>query len=159
MTEAVAAPPVATKKRVVYAMPEHMQLAEQWRQDFVVHVPEEHTVDDLLDSAYWAHVAAERALQRFDRIEARAEGGEWVAELIVVNAGRNWAQMKLIAKHDMVASSGKPSVEPKHTVKLRGPAKWCVVRIADGAVLQERLDTRQAAELAMLQYENTLANT
>ena len=84
MAEVIEAPKAQTK-RAVYAMPEYMQLAEQWRQDFVLHVPEEHTVEDLQDTAYWAHVAAQRAMQRFDRIEARAETGEWVADLLVVN--------------------------------------------------------------------------
>lgn len=156
MSEVVEQKP-ETKRKAVYAMPEYMQLAEQWRQDFVVHVPEEHTVEDLLEPAYWAHVAGARAMQRFDRIEARAETGEWVADLLVVSAGRNWANVKLLATHDMTATASKATPEARHTVKLRGPHKWCVMRISDGAVIQQGLETKQAAEIAMAQYENTLA--
>lgn len=144
-------------RKAVYAMPDQIQIAEQWRQDFVLYVPEDHTVEDLTDPAYWAHVAAERALQKMDRVEARAISGEWVAELMVVTAGRNYAQMKLLVVHDLSTYVPKATAEPKHEVRLRGPHKWCVVRKSDGAVIQQGLDTKHAAEAAMTQYESTIS--
>ena len=145
------------ERRDVAARPEALGLAEQKRQDWVLDVPEEHTTEDLCDPAYWSHVAAR--FQMFDRIEARSDTCKWVAELMVVQAGRNWARVKLIVVHDTTATKGVPSTEPKHAVRLRGPKKWSIVRIKDNVVIQENIATEVDAMAALQQYEHTLANT
>ena len=147
---------VPEKKRDVSAIPRSMGLAEAKRRDFVVDVPEDHLRSDLLDPAYWAHVS--RELSAFDRIEARSETGEWFCELVVVSAGRNYAVMRELSFFDMTGSAvSEPPVESKHMVMLRGPKKFCVVRISDKAIISEGHSSRIDAETALIQYENRIA--
>lgn len=161
MNQAVATPPVTTpapveKKRDVSAIPQSMGLAEAKRRDFVLDVPEDHLRSDLLDPAYWAHVA--RELSAFDRIEARSETGEWFCELVVVSAGRNYAVVRELNYFDMAGQAPSESpVEPKHMVMLRGPKKFCVVRISDKAIISEGHPSRIDAETSLIQYENRIA--
>jgi hypothetical protein len=152
----VATPPVAhEKKREVSAIPQSVGLAEAKRRDFVVDVPEEHRREDLLDPAYWAHVA--RELAPFDRIEARAETSEWFSELVVVSAGRNYAVVREISHFDMTGQASAPSVEARHTVSWKGPRKFCVVRLKDREVISDGHHTREDAQLALVQYENRIS--
>jgi hypothetical protein len=134
-----------------------MGLAEAKRRDFVVDVPEDHSRTDLLDPSYWAHVS--RELSPFDRIEARAETGEWFCELVVVSAGRNYAIVREISYFDMAGKDSAPTVEKRHTVKFRGPKKFCVVRISDGAIISENHPTSIDAETALIQYETRIATS
>lgn len=139
-------------KRSVILPPARMALAEQWRQDWVVSVPDGETIDDVLQPSYWAHVAAQ--MQTLDRVEARAETGEWTADLIVKAVGRNWAVMYLVKKHDLTATQEAPKEVSGYEVVFRGPRKWCVVRLADKALIQEDQPTRVAATNWLESYEN-----
>lgn len=152
MSEVMEAP---AKPRDVSALMTNIGLSEQLRQDWVLLVPEGHAPDDLLDTGYWAHVA--QRFQQFDRIEARAETGEWLAELLVVRCGRNWASVKMLALHELNEATKVAGVAAKHFVKWRGAVhKWCVLRISDQQVIQTGLDSRLAAESALEQYERVL---
>lgn len=146
---------VLEEKRAVILNPSRMALAEQWRQDWVINVPEADKIEDVLDFAYWSHVA--QSMQQFDRIEARCETGEWTADLIVTDVGRNWAKVYLVAKHDLCpagGSAGAPKASIKHRVEWKGPQrKHIVVRISDGAVIQEGIATKEAAQMWLLNYE------
>jgi len=146
---------VPEKKRDVSAISNALGLAEAKRRDFVLNVPEDHLRSDLLDPAYWAHVS--RELSAFDRIEARSETGEWFCELVVVSAGRNYAVMRELSFFDMTGSVTEPPVESKHMVMLRGPKKFCVVRISDKAIISEGHSSRIEAEMSLIQYENRIA--
>lgn len=149
------------KPRDVSASASLMGLAEHRRQDWVLDVPEDHTPDDLLKASYWAHVA--QGLEQYARIEARAETGEWVAELIVVQAGRNWATVKLLALHDLIPQANAkdaPEREVRHAVAWKGAIKkFCVVRLSDKAIISEGHANRPTADAALAQYENMIATS
>jgi hypothetical protein len=153
-----AAPAVVPdKKRDVSAIPQSMGLAEAKRRDFVLDVPEEHSRTDLLDPSYWAHVA--RDLAPFDRIEARAETGEWFSELVVVSAGRNFAIVRELSHFDMTgqATASAPVEMHRHAVQWKGSRKFCVVRLSDKAIISEGHHARHDADSALIEYENRIA--
>lgn len=143
--------PKADEKKARQVSPQRVGLAEHRRQDYVVDAEEGTDVSELLDPAYWAHVSA--GFQQFDRVEVRMETGEWIAELVVLQSGRNWAQMFLLAKHDLVKSA-VPIPASKYRVEWKGPArKHVVIRSLDSQVLQEGFPTKVEAENWSINHE------
>ena len=122
------------------------------RQDFVVTAEEGTTKDDVLQPGYWAHVAGR--FQKFDRIEVRQETGEWTMDLIVNDAGRNWAKVHVMHVYDLAPASAEPPVALEHKVEWKGPhLKFCVIRVSDGSKLQEGFPDRSAAEAWLKNHE------
>ena len=150
---------VVEQKRAVVLTPARMALAEQWRQDWVINAEEGTTVDDLKEPAYWAHTSQQ--LQQFDRIEVREETGAWIVDLIVTGAGRNWASVKVIAKHDLTDTTAAPAApSPKYRVMWRGAQhKWCVKRLADNEILQAGMPSEAAGVAWLDQYERAVGAT
>lgn len=131
-----------------------MGLSESKRQDWVVDAEERHTIEQVLDPMYWAHVAPKLAM--YDRIEVRVDTGEWMLDLIVIQNGRNFARVHVAAKHDFVTSSASaaPMQSIKHKVEFKGThKKHCVIRIADSALLQEGFQTKELANEWLTNYE------
>lgn len=124
----------------------------EFRRNIWDAIPEAGTpFDDLLKPEYWAHVAAN--LRPWDRIEVRAEDGSYYAELLVRDAGRLWAKVECLRKHDLGADTGQvPDVvaDVTYSVQWRGPhSKHAVMRErGNGAkeVLRDQFETREAAE-------------
>jgi hypothetical protein len=86
-----------------------MGLSESKRQDWVVDAEEGHTVEQVLDPMYWAHVAPKFTL--YDRVEVRVDTGEWMLELIVIQTGRNFARVHVAARHDFTTSPSAAAPE------------------------------------------------
>lgn len=142
--------PVLTEQRIA--------AEEQWMQRWVVNAEIGTTVEDVMDPAYWAFTSSRFA--RLDRIEVREETGAWVAELFVIEPGRNWATMYLIAKHDLVANDKPPADSAKHEVIWRGQQhKHCVKRLSDGEVLNSGFSSKVEAQAWLTQYESTIQKT
>lgn len=159
MSEVMDKPVTATepKKREVILVEPRLGLAEHKRQEWVVDAEEGTTMEDIVQPHYWAHVAG-----RFnpnDRIEVRLETGDWIADLIVVSAARNWARVHVAAFHDLAGeSTDVPRSAIKHRVVWKGGhKKHCVLRIADGALIQEGLQTKALAEEWMVNHERVTA--
>jgi hypothetical protein len=143
--------PAAKTARILN--PQRMGLAEQLRQDWVVNAEEGTSVEEVLDPQYWAHMAMH--LQPMDRIDVRAETGDWLLELLVINTGRNWAQMHLLARHDLVKRAETMPASVKHRVEWKGPQlRWCVIRNGDNEMLQKGME-KQAAIDWLSGYEKT----
>lgn len=139
-------------KRVVILNPKNMGLSEHRRQHLVVDAEEGTTVEDVLDPQYWAHVAAE--MEPYARVEVLLETGEWMLELMVINRGRNWAQMHLLHKHDLQERSETMPVAQKHRIEWKGPQrKHAVIRIADSQVIQDGFSSKQEAGVWLANHE------
>jgi len=142
-------------RRAVILNPQRMELAEQWRQEWVVNAEDGTTVEDILDMGYWAHMAAR--LQKFDHIEVRLETGEWIVNLIVTEVGRNWAAVHLASKIDLESVVAAPANSVKHEVVYGGPQhKFRVKRLADDAIIQSGIETKAAANAWLVQYETNV---
>ena len=142
------------EKRALILNPQRMSLAEQVRQDWVVNAEFGTTVADVLDPQYWAHMASQ--MQAWDRIDVRLETGEWLLELLVINTGRNWAQVHLLKQHDLEQRSETMPAAQKHKIEWKGPQhKWCVIRLADSEMIQRELASKEAAGQWLAAYEKT----
>lgn len=132
-------------KRAVILNPQRMGLAEQLRQDWVVNAEEGTSIQDVLDTGYWAHMASQ--LQLYDHIEVRLETGEWILELIVLDIGRNYARVYVAQKHDFgEVDLQVPVGAISHKVEWKGPQrKYVVIRISDSAPLQEGFTSKPEA--------------
>jgi hypothetical protein len=148
----------AKEKRVVILNPQRVGLAEQRRQEWVVDAEEGTTIEDIMDPAYWSHMSAQ--FQVFDHVEVRLETGEWIAELIVLTPGRNYARVFLKAKHDLMsAEKDEPQTAITHKVEFKGPQrKHVVIRIADGAVIQEGIAAKSEAQAWLAAYLKTISS-
>jgi hypothetical protein len=103
---------------------------------------------DLLKPEYWAHFAQKLRLR--DRIEVWANDGSWVADVVVLGASKNSADVRVLRVDyiDNVQPSGEATSELKsYDVRYRGiHSQWSVIRVADGAVVHEGDGSRAAAD-------------
>jgi hypothetical protein len=143
------------EKRAMVLHPTRFHLAEHARQEWVINAEDGTSVEDILQPGYWAHCAGN--MQPFDRVEVRLETGDWTADLIVVTCGRNWASMKLIAKHDLLAKETPTPITPMdHEVIYKGPQLLhCVIRKSDSAVIMDRMRTKAEALAWLENFEKT----
>jgi hypothetical protein len=138
-------------KRSNILNPHRIGLAEQKRQEWVVDAEEGTTIADLLEPGYWGHVSAQ--FQPYDHVEVRLETGEWLAELLVMGVGRNWAKVYLVTKHELQPVEDTPPAI-KHKVEWKGPhRKHAVIRVADSEVVQEGFSEKSEAVTWMLNHE------
>lgn len=141
-------------KRVVILNPQRMSLAEQVRQDWVVNAEHGTTMADVLDPQYWAHMASQ--MQPWDRVDVRLETGEWLMELLVINTGRNWAQVHVLNQHQLEQRAETMPAAQKHKIEWKGPQhKWCVIRLADNEMIERGKASKEEAGQWLAAYERT----
>ena len=141
MTEQTAGAPA---KREVKLVPGKMQQAEYARQDWIVDTEPGTTISDVLKPSYWFHVA--RDIRPYAQVEVRDCEGRWIAYLVVVNAGVNWATCALRQQIDLGPVSEEPPEAQLFLVKWVSPqSKYGVVRIADNKVLQSGFPAKSDA--------------
>ena len=115
------------------------------------------TVEDMEASIYWANIA--RMLKPWDRIEAHAADGSWMAHFVVRDAGPMYAKVTLISKIDLDSLQPMPDIVPMPETSefspptWRGPhSKWCILRLADKAVVKEGCASRDEAKLWLTRH-------
>lgn len=125
--------------------PTRFALGEYARNVWTVDVPEGDTMETVTSRDYFAHVA--KQLKPWDRIEVRAENGDWFAELLVRSAGPNWATTRVLAFHKLAADAPEAKDEETgYEVKYAGPQhKHRVIRKSDKQVVAENLPTKEDA--------------
>ena len=119
--------------------------AEFARNVFAVVVPAETKIADILAPHCWTHIASK--LQRGDRVEIYPEDGKYFAELIVVSAGKNWAQVVLAREIplDVEATSEMPSDE--YYITYGSPSTlFRVHRKSDKKVLKDGFENKKLAQ-------------
>lgn len=126
-------------KQVRVLAPTRVQLTEHANTNFTVTVEEGTAPDDVLDPAYWAHIAAR--MSPYDEIRIRTDDGIWFARALVSSCGRNWARVKLLELHQLTSADIEMTATDTletHVVRYRGPLhKFSVIRKSDNAVLKE----------------------
>lgn len=122
-------------------------------------VPEANTpFEALIEPQYWAHVSAK--MRPWDHIEVRSEDGSYFAELLVQDAGRLFAKVAVLRKHDLRAIDvgEADAVSTGHEIKHAGPyAKWRVIRLADKSMLKDKFETKGAAQSWLAEHLKGLA--
>lgn len=125
--------------------------------------------DDILPVAYWSHLGQmfEAGKKQGDvEITVTAEDLKWRGELVVVDAGVNWARVVFKTTEDgkrFITKLGglqahKVVMLPGHTVNYAGIfSKWRVVRDADGQVLVDKRNTEGEAYAWLSDYAKSIA--
>lgn len=140
-----------SEKREISIFDTRMLSAEYARNVWIVNAETGTTPSDVLEPIYWAHVASR--LSPYDRIEVRAEEGDWVMELIVIACERNWARVHVLHKHELASPNAVPAAE-NHQVMWKGPQKkFCVIRVADMQAVQEGFADKRDAYAWMVNHE------
>lgn len=114
---------------------------------------------DLFDPIFWSSVAPQ--LRMYDEISVRVDDGAWYAKLLVVQCGPAHAfvtelmHKQLRDEAEIIEQSG---FTDKYDIRLLGPyRKWCVIRKADKAVIQEKMPDQGSALRWAEEYEQRTA--
>lgn len=152
-TAVASAAPAEKKRDAAQLAPIRLQEADFGRTVFVCTAMPGTLPEDLAHQAYWAHVAP--SLKPWARIEVRADDASWYAECLVLEAGRNWANVKTLhcwnlSGEDIARTSAAIAAEYAglpYEVKFRGEhCLWSVLRKADAAVMHEGEATKAGAD-------------
>lgn len=150
---AAPAPFVPAAKREITLNPQRMQLAEYQRNDWVVTAEQGTVPEDLINPAYFAHMAAQ--LKPYDHIEVRIDDNSWLAALVVLEVDRNWARVKITSFTSLV--EGDDNIErasKAHSVEFKGPHfKWSVIRLSDGDKIKTGCSSRAEANAWLTEFE------
>ena len=109
------------------------------------------------DDSYWAHIAP--LLRPGHHIYADAEDGSYFAELKVRDAGRNWARVSVLRRHDLDPQevTGERASDAYY-VKYKGAIlKHAVFRKKDETVVQSGFETREAAARWLAEHVKAVA--
>src|SRR5882762_300069 len=167
---AAAAPPVTEPKArlVPQITPDRMKQREHNTAEFDVVLHAGVEPDDILPVAYWSHLAETfRAAKKHGDVEltVTTEDLKWRGELLVIDAGVNWARVVFKTTEDgkrLITKLGglqpqKIVILPGHTVNYAGIFdKWRVVRDADGQVLTRNHNTEGEAYAWLSDYAKSI---
>ena len=120
-------------------------------------VPSGVTREDILKPSFWACVAEQ--CHQGDLLDVRIDDETFFAQYYVISCSRVYAQVFELNWFDLSDAKTEKlqkSME-KHEYKYRGPyAKHSILRKSDGAVMVEKLDTKEAAIKWLFDYEQKI---
>lgn len=112
--------------------------------DWTVTVEAGTSLEDVLNPAFFANVAAK--MTAYDHIRVRVDTGEWYAELLVLDCGRNWAKMFKLCEHKLTREETNEEIDSQFTVKHLGPhKKYAVIRKSDNETLRDGFTNKHEA--------------
>jgi hypothetical protein len=100
-----------------------------------------------LQPEFWSNLSTQ--LRIGDVIDIHGDARDFFGRVYVRDTGRTRASVAKLEYHefDALAPAGDPS---SHRVKYSGPhTKWGIERIADGKLVKDNLDSKEAAEVAL----------
>jgi len=134
--------------------------SEHKRSIWDVDSAEGDTLADLMNAAYWSHVA--RNLRPKDRIEVTCEDNSYFCELYVFEAGNNWAKVGLLRFEEFGQNAAEHGLTNQGTPEYkisRGSNfhKFRVIRTSDGEVLNSQHITEKSTADWLFEYRKSLA--
>ena len=119
--------------------------------------------EDLLDPAYWKHLAQERGIKVLDIINVVCEDNRWAAQYLVRDVGPYHAKL-VIMKPDSAGVcwfeeiTGLPQETKTHIVAWTTPTtKWGVKRKSDNETVEAKFETPQLAAAWMHEHIKEIA--
>jgi hypothetical protein len=105
--------------------PNRIHLSSFKRNEFRIEPEKGTPIDEVLKERYWAHVSVK--LKRGDRIEVHAEDDSYFAELLVLDAGKLYAKVKLLSFTELYGKLEAAQVKAgDYWIDWRGPKdRWC----------------------------------
>jgi hypothetical protein len=145
---------VVDKKRDNQLAADRLKLKEHTTVEHTVTVEVGTVVEDLLRPEFWAHVAA--GLRPYSEITVRTDDGAWWARVLVMTVSRAFARVKILQHVPLLTSDVDQTQDFQmegHTIKWRGEhLQWAVVRLKDGSVVRENLESKKAARMWLEDY-------
>lgn len=124
--------------------PARFSRSEYVNTDWTVTVEAGTSLEDVLNSAFFANVAAQ--MHPYDHIRVRVDTGEWYAELMVLDCGRNWAKLFKLCEHKLTREEHNEEIDSQFTVKHLGPhKKYAVIRKSDNETLRDGFTNKHDA--------------
>lgn len=105
---------------------------------------------DLLDPAYWSHVA--ERMTPWSEITVRCADGSFYAKFLVLDCGRGWANVKELGWWDLTSSDVARTQaglikDGDFDIIHKGPSrKWIVQRKSDQVVIHEGETSKAGAQ-------------
>lgn len=142
----------APKRKLIAVKPSECKLNESANNTWRAIAARGVTREELRVSDYWSIVSAN--FLPFDLIRVVAEDRSYYAELLVIEAGRGYANVVELSYHDLPAIIlSREGIPPNHEIEHLGPERLYVVkRIADGVILGEGFSSREAALQHLLSH-------
>lgn len=132
------------------------QAADQVRNRWAISPEEGSTVDDVMRPEATAHIAAQ--LKRWDIIEVRPDDESFYAELLVKDAGPNWASFWLIQHVELAPKVDAAEADEPFVVGWGGPhQKHRVTRKADNEVLKSGFPSKAEARAWAIEHTKAMA--
>lgn len=138
--------------------PARFSLTEHKNQDWTLTAEEGTTIETVLKPEFFANIAVN--LRPYDKIHVRVDTGDWYAELLVLQAERNWARVCVLRYLDFTEETERSS-EPvtadsplmDYKIQFRGPhLKYSVIRKSDNEVLKEKCENKGEAQFWLDNY-------
>lgn len=141
------------------------QGAEYARMNYVYTVEAGTPYDELFEPSFWAHVASEKQIRPFDIFEIRPDEGTYFAELLVVEAERNFVRVLEIRYVDLTKAKKSAPINADNgfVVQWAGPHdKFRVVRPAkkpgeSNAVMKAGFADKDSAQAWLAENRKSLA--
>lgn len=139
--------------------PSRFNGADFERTVYVATVEQGTKKEQIIESGFWAHIAAR--VRPWDRIEVRSDDGIFIAELLVLSAGRNWVKVHLLSFINLTSGdvSQTQAEQQDYAIKFMGPhKKWSVLK-GDGAsrdYLRDGFDTEAQAREWLRDHEKAI---
>lgn len=154
MAESTTEAKQETKKRDNQLAVDRCKLEEHTTTRHSVTVEQGTLIEDLDRPDFWAHVGSK--FRPFDIITVRTDDGVWWAEALVLTAARAYAKVKVLRHEKLTTGDVEQTQEfilEGHTVKWRGDhLKYSVIRIKDGAVVRDKMETFTAAQVWLTDF-------
>lgn len=119
-------------------------------------VPKAHNIDDIMNPTYWSMVAGKFGLpgnSLFPRVEAIAEDGSWLADLVVSDFSNSFAAVTVLSYVELASASGLGDVPSGYEVTFAGyQDKWVVIRKSDDRMIETGLKNQAEAKLALQEH-------
>lgn len=146
---------VKKEDNVVEFMPHRMSVADNARNIYQVTVDPSVERKHLTDPKFWKHVAP--SFQPYTRLEVVTDDSRFFCELLVLNAGKNWATVKELRYVDLGDVEAIKELPPDFYPKWRGPVlRWCAMRASDNEPLKEGMQTQEEAISFIKEYSKAI---
>lgn len=154
---AAAAPkPEDRPERFIAASESRFMTSAEYKAPIVWYCPEADTpFEHLLRPEYWASI---KQLRTNAHIYVDAEDGSYWAELKVLKTGQGYAKVMVFRHVALNAATADPVLPDGYEIQFRGPiVKHRIVRLKDGHVLRQGLDTEEEARTWLRDHKRMLA--
>jgi hypothetical protein len=132
-----------------------MRLMEHAHNHWAINVPHGTTVEDIKKEEFWSLVC-----DKFARpgafVTIDADDLSWFAQGRVMSAGKTWAQIHIYNVVELGTADIHQTSKAFKTEWKGQELLWCVVRLSDGAVIQDKLDNARSAASWLTEHERKI---